>query len=55
MNSNYLLVDIQFIIMPVLRTLWLIVVNVIYQNAGATHLVMVGGERYIIFSCFKTA
>jgi len=52
MISNYLLVDIQFTKMPVLRTLWLIVVNAIYQNVGATHLV-VGGDRYIIFYYFQ--
>jgi len=53
MNSIYLLVDIQFAKMPVLRTLWLIVVNAIYQNVGATHLVMVGVDRYIIFCYFQ--
>jgi len=53
MNSNYLFVDIQFTKMPVLRTLWLIVVNAIYQNVRATHLMMGGGERYIIFYYFQ--
>ena len=53
MISNYLLVDIQFTKMPVLRTLWLIVVNAIYQNAGATHLMMGGGERFIILIVSK--
>jgi len=53
MISNYLFVDIQFTKMPVLRTLWLIVVNAIYQNIGATHLVMGGGDRYIIFCYFQ--